>query len=62
MIHGLKDSVVSYNIPKLIMKKTISKNIQIIYLKSSDHRLSKPEDLLIINDAITNIRYQIKLS
>jgi hypothetical protein len=36
-------------------------NVQIIYLKSSDHRLSKPEDLLVINNAIDNIRSQISL-
>ena len=41
--------------PKKIMNNTSGNNIQIIYLKSSDHRLSKPTDLLVINGAIGNI-------
>ena len=55
LIHGLKDDVVSHNMPKKIMNNTSGNNIQIIYLKSSDHRLSKPTDLLVINNAIGNI-------
>ena len=45
--------------PKKIMNNTSGNNVQIIYLKSSDHRLSKPEDLITINNAIDNILYQI---
>ena len=55
LIHGLKDDIVSHDMPKKIMNNTSGNNIQIIYLKSSDHRLSKPTDLLVINDAIGNI-------
>ena len=55
LIHGLKDDIVSHDMPKKIMNITTGNNIQIIYLKSSDHRLSKPTDLLIINNAIGNI-------
>ena len=59
LIQGLKDNLVSSEMPKKIMKKTTGKNVNIIYLKSSDHRLSKPEDLLIINNTIDAIRNQI---
>ena len=59
LIHGLKDDVVNSNMPIKIMKKTTGNNVQIIFLKSSDHRLSKYEDLLSINSAIDNIRCQI---
>ena len=55
LIHGMKDEVVNSNMPKKFMKMTNSKNVQIIYLKSSDHRLSKKTDLLVINNAINNI-------
>ena len=55
LIHGLKDDIVNHDMPKKIMNNTSGNNIQIIYLKSSDHRLSKPTDLLVINDAIGNI-------
>jgi len=56
LIHGLKDSVVSHTMPMKIMNNTIGKNIQINYLKSSDHRLSSTEDLKTINNAIDVIR------
>ena len=59
LIHGLKDDIVSIDMPKKIMHNTIGNNIQIIYLKSSDHRLSKTEDLITINSTIDNVRYQI---
>ena len=58
LIHGLKDTIVNPNIPKKIMEKVSSNKVQIIYLKSSDHRLSKTGDLLTICNAIDNIRYQ----
>ena len=56
LIHGLKDEIVNANMPKKIMKNTTSKNIQIIYLKKSTHRLSQPIDLFTINSAINTIR------
>ena len=59
LIHGLKDEIVSHDIPKKIMNITTGNNIQIIYLKSSNHRLSKPEDLITINSTIDSVRYQI---
>ena len=55
LIQGMKDEVVHSDIPKKIMKITSAENVQILYLKSSDHRLSKPTDLLAINNAIGNI-------
>jgi len=56
LIHGLKDQVVTTDMPKKIMGVTTGNNVQAIYLKSSDHRLSKPNDLIVINNAIDNIR------
>ena len=56
LIHGLKDNVVNITVPQKIMKNTSGKNVQIIYLKSSDHRLSSLEDLKLINSAINNIQ------
>jgi len=38
------------------MKAVTGKNVNIIYLKTSDHRLSKKHDLLTINHSIDNIR------
>jgi len=56
LFHGTKDSVVDINMPKKIMEITTGDNVQIIYLKSSDHRLSKLSDLIAIDNGINNIR------
>jgi pimeloyl-ACP methyl ester carboxylesterase len=56
LIHGMEDKVVNSDLPIKIMKIASTKNMQIIYLKSSDHRLSKPSDLLVINNAIDIVR------
>tara|TARA_Y100000590_G_scaffold451609_1_gene593287 strand:- start:271 stop:996 length:726 start_codon:yes stop_codon:yes gene_type:complete len=55
LIHGLKDEVVSKNVPEKILKKIKGNRIKIIYLKNSDHRLSKNEDLNTIKFAIDSI-------
>jgi len=59
MLHGLKDQVVDINMPKKISKVTTCKNVQIHYLKSSNHRLSSKDDLKSIIDALGSIRNQI---
>ena len=59
LIQGLGDDIVNLDMPKKILNNTSGNNIQIIYLKSSDHRLSKPKDLLAINNSIDSIRCQI---
>ena len=56
LIHGLKDLTVPHNEAIKILKKTNSKNIQIRYLKDSDHSLSSTSDLKVIINAINEIR------
>jgi len=57
LIHGLKDTVVKENVPRKIMKKVIGKNVNIIYLKESDHRLSSDTDLKMITQSIYYIMH-----
>ena len=57
LIHGLKDDVVKEDVPKKILKKVTGKNVNIIYLKESDHRLSSDTDLQIITQSIEYFRY-----
>ena len=59
LIHGLKDDVVSHKMPQKIMSNTTSKNVQVHYLKSSNHRLSSKKDLRSIIKAIDTIRILI---
>ena len=54
LIQGLKDNVVKPDIPEKIVKKVKGNQIQIKLLKNSDHRLSEPFDLKVINESITS--------
>ena len=56
LIHGLKDNVVKEDVPRKILKKVTGKNVNIIYLKESDHRLSSLTDLTIIKESIDYLR------
>ena len=56
LIHGLKDKVVNEDVPRKILKKVTGKNVNIIYLKESDHRLSSESDLKIIKQSIEYIK------
>ena len=60
LIHGLKDNVVKESVPRKILKKVTGKNVNIIYLKESDHRLSSLTDLTIIKESIDYLREIIK--
>ncbi len=55
LIHGLQDNVVTPDVPEKIVKKVKGNKIQIKLLKNSDHRLSEPFDLKIINESIESI-------
>ena len=55
LIQGLKDNVVKSDIPEKIVKKVKGNQIQIKLLKNSDHRLSEPFDLKVINESITSV-------
>tara|TARA_B100000579_G_C22830518_1_gene855632 strand:- start:1469 stop:2203 length:735 start_codon:yes stop_codon:yes gene_type:complete len=55
LLHGMKDEIVNLNVPIKIINKISNKNSQILYLKSSDHRLSKKEDIIKILSSIDNL-------
>ena len=55
LIHGIKDKVVSVAMPKKIMGITTGNDVQIHFLKSSDHRLSSKKDFLTINNTINRV-------
>ena len=59
LIHGNKDNIVKDTMPIKIMKKLSSKNVQIKFLKSSDHSLSSSDDLKNIKNSLDNIRVLI---
>ena len=54
LIQGLKDNVVTPDVPNKIVKTVKGDQIQIKLLKNSDHRLSKSFDLKVINNHWVN--------
>ncbi|MDC0192367.1 alpha/beta hydrolase [Alphaproteobacteria bacterium] len=56
LIHGNKDNIVKDTMPIKIMKKISGQNVQIKFLKSSDHSLSSSADLKNIKNSLDNIR------
>ena len=56
LIHGNKDNIVKDTMPIKIMKRLNSQNVQIKFLKSSDHSLSSSSDLINITNSLDNIR------
>ena len=50
----MKDNVVKPDVPEKIVKKVKGNQIQIKLLKNSDHRLSEPFDLKVINESISS--------
>ena len=56
LIHGNNDNIVKDTMPIKIMKRLNSKNVQIRFLKSSDHSLSSSSDLINIKNSLDNIR------
>ena len=57
LMHGLKDNIVNEDVPRKILKKVNGKNVNNIYLKESDHRLSTETDLKMITQSIDYIRH-----
>lgn len=55
LLHGLLDKDVSYQISMKIAKNVISSNVQTIFIKDGDHRLSRPADLTLLIQAIVNL-------
>ena len=55
LIHGLKDEVVSSDVPFEILKKTSSNNIQLKFLKNSGHSLSSNKDIKVIFESINEL-------
>ena len=55
LIQGLKDNVVTPDVPEKIIKKVKGNQIQIKLLKNSDHRLSESFDLKVINESLESI-------
>ena len=59
LIHGLRDIIVKEDVPRKILKRVTGKNVNIIYLKESDHRLSSETDLKMITQSLDYIRKTI---
>jgi pimeloyl-ACP methyl ester carboxylesterase len=55
LIHGMKDIDISYTFSMETMKKITSPHVQAILIKEGDHRLSRPEDMQVLGQALETI-------
>ncbi|MBU6420117.1 MAG: alpha/beta hydrolase [Proteobacteria bacterium] len=52
ILHGMKDDAVPWALSLKIVERLASQNVQLVYVKNGDHRLSEPGDLALLQDTI----------
>jgi pimeloyl-ACP methyl ester carboxylesterase len=55
LIHGKKDTDVSWQKSERIREKLAAVDVKIHYVEDGDHRLSRPEDLKLIDDLVAQL-------
>eukprot|EP01117_Protostelium_nocturnum_P017579 TRINITY_DN7178_c0_g1_i1.p1 TRINITY_DN7178_c0_g1~~TRINITY_DN7178_c0_g1_i1.p1 ORF type:complete len:256 (+),score=63.74 TRINITY_DN7178_c0_g1_i1:150-917(+) len=55
LIHGMKDEVVPWSLAVKLSEKVKGKDVQVILVKDGDHRLSKKEDLELLERTIDSM-------
>lgn len=48
ILHGMKDASVPWQLSLKLVEKLTSEDVQLVYIKDGDHRLSEPQDLLLL--------------
>ena len=55
IIHGILDQDVPYSVSETLLQKINSERIVLKLVKDGEHRLSRPQDLMVINNSIREI-------
>ncbi len=55
LLHGMEDSDVPYDFSLRIANKVTSRDVQIIFIKDGDHRLSRDEDIKLLKRTISEL-------
>lgn len=55
LIHGKKDTVVPWQKSEDILRKLTSQDAKIIWVENGDHRLSEPDNLVLIDDTVQEL-------
>ncbi|XP_064608333.1 palmitoyl-protein thioesterase ABHD10, mitochondrial-like [Liolophura sinensis] len=55
LLHGMKDDSVPYDISLQVADKVVSENVEVLLRKSGDHRLSTPEDILLLTQTLDKL-------
>lgn len=53
ILHGLKDASVPWDLSLKLTENLASKDVQLIYVKDGDHRLSEPQDLALLERTVS---------
>lgn len=55
LIHGQQDQDVPWQLSVHVMQSVVSENVALHLIKDGDHRLSRPQDLLVLSDTVTHL-------
>lgn len=56
LIQGMQDPDVPYNMALTIADKSTRDDVEITFIKNGDHRLSEPENLLLLENVVKRVR------
>ncbi|MDR3325909.1 MAG: alpha/beta hydrolase [Rhodospirillaceae bacterium] len=55
LIHGQKDNDVPWNTALRLQERLVSDDVEVILIKSSDHHLNKPDDIVLIKEVLDSL-------
>lgn len=55
LLHGMQDATVSYLKSFALLERLLSQDVHLTLIKDGDHRLNRPEDLRLLDQAINQI-------
>lgn len=55
ILHGMKDASVPWELSLKLVEKLASTDIELIYVKNGDHRLSEPQDLALLERIVASL-------
>lgn len=53
ILHGMKDNAVPWQLSLRLVDNLASHDVQLIYVKAGDHRLSEPQDLALLEQTLS---------
>lgn len=55
ILHGMKDEAVPWQLSLKLVENLANDDVRLVYVKNGDHRLSRPEDLALLKQALATL-------